>query len=318
MAAIIKKSLVRLLYDLHHIRITNVLPALKKTSLTRIYKILLLPFLLLRHAGILLRTKDFISIPNLDLVLTTDCTLKCKDCSNLMPYYKGAISYSPGELIKDLDSLLLAVDLIYEIRLLGGEPFLYPHLAMIISRCLEERRIKKIRIITNGTLMPPDNCSAFLSTLNSRQKNKIIFFISSYPVVGNTMRSKVCAELKNMGYCVYVSQELVWRDEGLFNRRDFSMQELKKNYSSCSLCITLFNHEISMCARAAHGTFLGLIPKTGAEHVKLTGCSPEYTRRQLRALFNREFISTCNYCDNMKNIEIPAATQLNPGKTMRN
>jgi hypothetical protein len=113
-----------------------------------------------------------------------------------------------------------------------------------------------------------------------------------------------------MGYYVYVSQELVWRDEGKFHNRGFSINDLIINYSTCSLCITLFNHEISMCARAAHGTFLGLIPGVKTEQVKLLDSEPEDIRQNLKALFSKRFVSTCNYCDNMKNIKIPAAVQL--------
>jgi hypothetical protein len=310
MKDIIKNSFVRLLWDIHCIQISRILPFLKKSGLIKIYKIIILSFLILRHVAIILKNKDFVFIPALDLVLTTKCTLKCKDCSNLMPYYKESVTYTPEELIKDVEALVSAVDLIYEVRILGGEPFLYPYLDRIISKCLAERKIKKIRIITNGSFMPLDNCLNFLKMLTLREKRKILFFLSSYSVVATSIKNKIISCLRGMGYYVYVSQESAWRDEGKFNNRGFSINDLIKNYSTCSLCITLFNHEVSMCARAAHGIFLGLIPGVKTEQVKLLGCEPAYIRQNLKELFNKKFISTCNYCDNMKNIKIPVAVQL--------
>lgn len=295
---------------MHHMRIVNKLPFLDNTVFTIIYKLFLLPFLVLQYARILLKSKDFICLSNLDLVLTTKCTLRCKDCSNLMHYYKNAISYSPEELIKDLDTLLLSVDLIYEIRILGGEPFIYPNLSKIISKCLEEHKIKNIRLITNGSLMPTGDCLEYLSVLQPRQKNKILFNMSSYSVVADSVKDKLYARLKSLGYCFNVRHVRTWNDYGLFERRNFSFSDLIKNYSTCYVCVTLFNHEISMCARAAHGTFLGLIPKIETEHVKLNDRKPEDIRRELKALFNKKFVSTCNYCDNIKDIEIAAAIQL--------
>jgi organic radical activating enzyme len=293
-------------------RTAAVLPILNHNNLTLIYKIISLPFIILRYAGIFLKKKNFICLPNLDLILTSKCTLRCNGCSNLMPFFKDPISYSPEELTKDLDSLLSSLDLIYEIRLLGGEPFLYPHLDSIISKCLVEHKIKNIRIITNGTIMPSEDCLVFLSTLKPRQKKKLLFIISNYTAVADSAKNKLYVRLNEMGYCVYIAEKRVWSDQGLFKKRNFSIQRLMENYATCSLCITLFNHEISMCSRSAHGTFLGLIPKTETEQVKLTGCRPEDIRQQLKTLFSKKYISTCNFCDGMKRNSIPAAIQPEP------
>jgi hypothetical protein len=54
---------------------------------------------------------------------------------------------------------------------------------------------------------------------------------------------------------------------------------------------------------------LGLIPKIETEQVKLNSYGPEQVRRELKALFGKKFISTCDYCDHLKDIEIPAAIQ---------
>jgi len=270
-----KIRFIKAVSNVHHMRKTATFPFLKNSVFTGIFKVFLLPFLFVRYAGILVKTKSYLCIPNVDLVLTTKCTLRCKDCSNLMPYYKDSISYSPEELIKDLDALLASVDYIFEVRILGGEPFVYPQLDNIISKCLAERKIEKIRIITNGTLLPTDDCMVLLRKLKPRQKKKILFSISSYAVVADSVKNKLYGRLKNMGYCFYIRDIRVWNDYGLFNKREYSTKDLSINYSTCSLCVTLFNHEISICARAANGTFLGLIPKIETEQVKLNSYGPE-------------------------------------------
>ena len=306
----IRRKFILSLCDISYMRIFGRLPVLSAPILGLLLRGLLLPLVFLRHLEILCKGGDFLCIPHLDLVLTTRCTLKCKNCNNLMPHYKEAVSFSIKELNRDLDFLLSAVDLIYEVRILGGEPFLHPGWTALLSRCLTEPKITTIRVITNGTVGLSAEDKDFLTNLSPSQKRRILFYISDYPVVNDQHKKKLLAMLEKIGIAVYRAKALRWHDAGLFHDRGYAVGELMENYASCSLCVTLFNHEISMCARSAHGAFLGLIPNAAADHVQLLQSSPADIRRKLHALFARKYVSSCGYCDNMRDIRVPPAEQL--------
>ena len=55
-------------------------------------------------------------IRSVDLILTEKCSLKCKDCANLMQYYEKPINIESEELIGDLHDICSIADEINEIR----------------------------------------------------------------------------------------------------------------------------------------------------------------------------------------------------------
>ena len=67
------------------------------------------------------RKKD-LYLNSIDLVLTEKCSLKCKDCSNLMQYYAKPVDEDFDTLINSIDKILSNVGFIREIRIIGGEP----------------------------------------------------------------------------------------------------------------------------------------------------------------------------------------------------
>ena len=70
-----------------------------------------------------LSNNNSLCIRSVDLMITEKCTLKCKDCANLMQFYESPINIDLKEVQLILDNLLKKLDLLYEVRLIGGEPF---------------------------------------------------------------------------------------------------------------------------------------------------------------------------------------------------
>ena len=52
----------------------------------------------------------------MDVVITERCSLKCKDCANLMQYYEKPQNSDLEILFKSLDRMMECVDQIYEFR----------------------------------------------------------------------------------------------------------------------------------------------------------------------------------------------------------
>lgn len=64
-----------------------------------------------------------IKLNHVELVVTEKCSLKCKGCSSLMPYYAAPQSKDYKSIILYYNNLIEAIDYIGEIRILGGSRF---------------------------------------------------------------------------------------------------------------------------------------------------------------------------------------------------
>jgi len=95
-------------------------------------------------------------IPQLNVVVTSRCTLKCEHCSSLMPHYKPQSDFDASKIIVSLDRIFACADLVYHVELLGGEPFLNKKLPLIAKHMLNSGKILHIDVITNGTVLPPN------------------------------------------------------------------------------------------------------------------------------------------------------------------
>lgn len=61
------------------------------------------------------------------------------------------------------------IDTLLELRLLGGEPFLFSQLDRIIDAFIDNDKIKQITIYTNSTMLPTEN------VLKSLQRKKYLY-----------------------------------------------------------------------------------------------------------------------------------------------
>lgn len=77
----------------------------------------------IKEKEILLRDKEKLILPRTPLMITTRCTLCCKECSNLMPYYSFPKDYESNEIIQWIKNISSVVDEWACCELVGGEPF---------------------------------------------------------------------------------------------------------------------------------------------------------------------------------------------------
>lgn len=94
----------------------------------------------------------------IDAFVTERCNLRCKCCEVLVQHFgpKVQARHLPIEqLIDEADQLFGKFDFIRDIHVLGGEPFLYPHLAGYMRHLGKYRsKIGSLYVITNGTVVP--------------------------------------------------------------------------------------------------------------------------------------------------------------------
>ena len=100
--------------------------------------------------------EQFITLGNVSLVITEKCTLRCIDCGVLIPYYAQPKNHDTESIVWSIQRLSQSVDVIENLTIIGGEPFLHQDLARI---CLEASRmsnILRVTLTTNGTILPDD------------------------------------------------------------------------------------------------------------------------------------------------------------------
>lgn len=246
--------------------------------------------------------EDTLYVPRLVVVLGTKCSLRCKECNNLMPHFKPQMDLDADRIIDSLKILTDRVDNIYKCELIGGEPFLSKNLERVLEYTLNNSKIKKIEITTNGTLIPN-------STLVHMLKNpKITIRISNYGDLVD--KSKLIYFLKE-NMIQYVVLELgEWVSPGGVFKRDKDFETIKKNYQACSsgyYCKTLYEDKIFSCARAASLYALGYMQEP--EYIQV---EENFKSDDLKKFLVRSFSIACNYCDiaNDEKIYVEPAEQL--------
>ena len=151
------------------------------------------------------REKKDLYLNSIDLVLTEKCSLKCKDCSNLMQYYAKPIDEDFNELILSLDKFLSSVNFIREIRLIGGEPLIYKKIDLVIKKLLTYKNFETIHIYTNGTIVLKDD------KMKCFQNNKILFKISDYGKISRNV-SRLENKLKDLNIKFITEKIRTWQD----------------------------------------------------------------------------------------------------------
>lgn len=248
----------------------------------------------------------------LEMPVTTGCTLKCKDCSNLMQYYRKHIVISEDQIVSDIEDLLSCVDGIYCFGVLGGEPLLYPHLKAVLNTLVSSDKVKHIQIVTNGTLLPKPETEEIL------KDKKVVVLVSDYHELST--KTQEWEALKNRGINVIIRDaDEFWRDYGDMTEMKRSRRQLCKQMVRCAtVCFSYLNGKIYRCPRAAHGNDLGMIRLRAKESVEIRGHrASTVARKQIRKLQKLDYSEACRYCNRGTSdfVRIRAALQADSKET---
>lgn len=233
--------------------------------------------------------KQFI-LPRLVVVLGTHCTLKCKYCNNLMPYYKKQYWLDAQKIIDDIKEILKNVDGIITVEFIGGEPFIYPELEKILKFAESQEKIWEVELTTNATVIPKDEILTIL------QNPKMFARVSDYSTVTTTNKFIEKLEENNIRYTIM--RELMWRDSGEPIKNGKSENHLRYIYADCEnskVCKTLLKGKIYACARSASLYDLGYLDDT-------EGYIDIYEQADLKNALkiffaDKDIDTACDYCN---------------------
>lgn len=241
------------------------------------------------NAVIRMNDLEGIKIPHIEAVVTQCCNLKCRDCSNLMPYYSSPRNMETEQLIKWIHNLLETVSYIGELRIIGGEPFINKEIDKFINIFSDNAKIGIISVFTNGTILPEEKI------LRSLKANNVILHISDYGL-GRETRLLLVEKCRQLHISFYVRKYDEWIQFGNMEYVDEDKKGLEKKYKYCSSanCLTVLNGKLYRCARAAHAYEIGLVPCGRDEYVDLS--DKININRLEKYLYNKKYLEACKYC----------------------
>lgn len=157
-----------------------------------------------------LRWKNKCVLSKIDTIITSRCTLKCKNCNLFIGHICKQYDIGVRDLKYNFDVFFDSVDYVYEYTLLGGEPFMYRDLAEIITYLGERygKNIGKINLISNGTIIPGDDVIRIL------KKYHVMVHLSDYThsVHYEKVLKKVEDRFAREKIEYYVIPNNVWKD----------------------------------------------------------------------------------------------------------
>lgn len=237
----------------------------------------------------LLSNPEKFVLPRIPLMITTRCTLRCKECSNLMPYYCKPSDYLLEDILKWIDNLCDVVDELVCLELVGGEPFLYKDLQGLLEKIVSQKKIQRIEFTTNGTVLPNDNLMKLLS-----KDPRVFIKISQYPNVVDPQKIISLLEAYQIQYEMLAIDK--WSKTAHLNKRNRTEAEITTQYLGCfpaKYCRTVLNGRLYACSKAASLGELKVVKDL--ECVDLN--SRERLKERLIEFLHMNASKACYYCD---------------------
>ena len=233
-----------------------------------------------------------LKVDSVDLMLTEKCSLKCKDCSNLMQFYAKPIDEDFEIVISSINTFMNTVDFVQEIRLMGGEPLMYKKVDLVVKHLLTYKNFGQIKVNTNGTIVPKDE------KLKVFQNEKIFFDISNY---GKDSRNvdKLVKKLTEMNIAHAASRVTEWQDVGKIVKTNRTDSLNKEIFGNCCINrgLTLLHGKLYLCPFSANATNLKAIKYADEEILDLKANKEELKKQIHNLYFNTDFLEACRSCN---------------------
>lgn len=241
--------------------------------------------------------------------LTEKCSLNCQNCAAFVPYFAKPKNYDKNTIITSIINLSKSVDAINVLTMFGGEPFLHPDLIEICEAASELDNVKRINLITNGTILPSETSIKKLSELVST------IYISNYGSLSTKKKEihKLCID--NNIILELDEDDALWSDLGSFDIKNRTKDEKTRLFKSCWRARNnhlLLDGNLYICSYSAFTNKLKIISQEKIDYVDLIseGKKEFEIREEINFLFKqRKFIDACGYCELVLNIPTEAAIQ---------
>ena len=237
--------------------------------------------------------KSELNIKYIDIMITEKCSLKCKDCSNLMQYYQKPINSDLDVLKNSVDKVMESVDRLFEFRVLGGEPFMNKDIGKIVNHLKKYKKVSQIVIYTTGTILPKGE------NLNELKDPRILLDITNYAHLSRNHDKLIeLCKKENIPFLTTVPK---WTDSGRINYQKKTEEKLKFMFKNCCTndYLTLLNGKLYRCPFSANTMNLKAIPIKDNEFIDLEkNLSKQDLKNEMINLYHKpEYLTACNFCN---------------------
>jgi organic radical activating enzyme len=263
-----------------------------------------------------------------ELVITTKCSLRCKHCAHLIPYYlawnngRDEKNLNTAELLKTIDHFFNAVDQVGVFRVLGGEPLLHPEMHIIVEKLKTIDKYQRLEVVTNGTIVPKGANLACLIPQKGKDTTIPVVRISNYGA-NSTRKEELlqCLESNSICYTIHDCMKNKWGDLGSpFSRVERNEKELYECYAKCTAKTIqlIFENKLFVCGRQPHLIKMGFSSQEDF-FVDLES-SAHSIRGRIKRLKSLKFLEACHFCNSRRAggnfLEVEPAQQLSPQEAM--
>ncbi len=249
----------------------------------------------------------------LDIAVTERCTLRCKNCTSLMPYYKNPVDSDWNDVKVSLDKLLPYRNFEY-ITIEGGEIFLWQPLPLLLEYLAQCPTVESVYPITNGTILPNKDMLAAL------RHEKFTVRLSDYGEHSTKIEQlKRLLENHKIKYTVALQK---WRRFSHMTKEPRTGKALQAVVDDCCKCygkgVAYFQSgTLYRCPFQANIENLGILSKTFADSIDLmSDHGLDLQKRIDDYLMHPSITNVCQYCygRGYTNEEVPVAEQLQTGE----
>lgn len=247
--------------------------------------------------------RDTLAVKRFCFPITLRCNLRCKLCAERAPYYQRPYHPELAELTGYIDSLFTLADEITMFDITGGEPLLRKDLPQLVQYLYSRygKRIGKLRLTTNGTLVP------WKELLDSLKlwKDRVYVIVDHYPVSLKSQEATACLEAAGIPFEARdYSKNLHcdgWVDYGDFRKKHNSIGA-KKLFDACMVpkldfFTCLVNGKLFPCSRARL-LYEQEITRDYLDIAALSGTG-DAGRAALWEFLNQTALDSCAYCNGL-------------------
>lgn len=230
-----------------------------------------------------------LSVQSVDLMITEKCSMKCRDCSNLMQYYEHPENADLAQMYEMIDGLCANMDEIYEFRVIGGEPFMHKDLHTVVEYVSKKPNVLKVSIFTNATIVPREH------QWQALQHEKVRLFITDYDALSRNIVNLI-AELDRRKVAYVAEKANNWTNCATLEKHDRTVAENEALFAQCCAknLATLADGRLYRCPFAANAAKLKAVPDYREDYLEVANTSRDEIRSFLR---DKTYIKTCDHCN---------------------
>lgn len=182
-------------------------------------------------------------------------------------------------------------------------------LPKVLKVILDSPKVEQMQLVSNATLIPKPEVMSLL------KNPKASIHFSDYGDKLCPKRKMIVDKCLSEGVMVRVDPYIDWIDYGDTSVRTSDINKVKSIYKKCTnICKHIWNGELHVCPRSAHGKALDMIKMKEGDYVRLLETTVEERRMQIRALYDIDYVDACACCGIIGGQRIKAGLQ---GETIK-